>query len=571
MIHRRSTALWLAAILAAFSALVAGELVAIHLDEQEAGVLTSTELIELKAQLYDSPKDESIKENIRDLDVRARQDYYRNRDRFRWAGYLLLAALAGLIASGRRYFELAPDRSGDAVMEKRSMSPRSRSVAALVGVAGIVAVVLIIGSFMGGPKLPTTDMTQGMDGGEVIDEAALFLENYYANWPCFRGPDNLGIATTDGDWPTSWSVEPRVNIVWETTAPVHGLSSPIIWGDRLFLTGADEVAMEVACLDRETGDVLWITPVDIDLGDEEFEVWEDTGFAAPTPVTDGKRVYAMFACGVLAAFDFDGRQVWIKNLGIPDSAYGFSASLIEYEGVVILQFDQGMDNGDEALSKLIGFEAETGRRKWITHRPVPGSWSSPSLIRTDEFVTLVTTGDPWVIGYDPSNGQEKWRLDGLAGDIAPSPAYAGGDILVTNDAAETLAIPTGGSGDITETHIKWDYDDGLPDTSSPVIAHGRAFLVAPGGMFVCLDMESGELIWEVFIESGATASPILAGDLIHLACEDGMVRVIDIRKDKYEVVDHGDMLEPLLATPAFLDGRIYLRGEGYIVCVGKTQ
>ncbi|HUT23264.1 MAG TPA: PQQ-binding-like beta-propeller repeat protein, partial [Sumerlaeia bacterium] len=510
---------------------------------------------ELKKHLAGNPEDEALRERLRQRDLEIRKEYYRSRRRFVWAGYLLLLGLAAFIASVRWFFSLSPAAGEIVLPSQRPSAPPRRYGAIAAGVVAALglAVLTYLGVFHR-PVLPPADW----------EEQAVA-----AVWPCFRGPGNIGVAGS-GDFPTTWSATTDRNIVWKVEVPASGKSSPVVWGDRIFLSGANEAELRVVCFDRASGAVLWNSRAVAPQGtDEKAEVFEDTGFAAPTPVTDGKRVYAMFGTGLLAAFDLEGRRAWTKHLGAPENAYGFASSLMLHENVVILQFDQGAE-AKEGKSRLLGFEASTGRILWETPRPAPNSWASPALIQTPERAELITCADPWIIAYDPASGAELWRVDGLYGDVAPSPTFGGGVVFVTNDSAQILAIRPGGSGDVTKTRVLWTFDEGMPDIASPVTDGRRVLQVAAGGMLTCINAETGELLWEEYLDSAASSSPILAGDLVYLTCEDGATRIFRLA-EKFEVLSRGELGEPVYATPAFVDSRIYVRGAKHLFCIGQQS
>ncbi|MCX7015488.1 MAG: PQQ-binding-like beta-propeller repeat protein, partial [Candidatus Sumerlaeota bacterium] len=384
------------------------------------------------------------------------------------------------------------------------------------------------------------------------------------NWPSFRGPGGIGVAA-EGDWPTTWSLPKSVNIAWSSDVPYDAPSSPILWADRLFLTGADGNTGHVLCFNRSTGEQLWDKSVEPPAG-KTYEIPEETGAAVPTPCADGRRVYAIFGTGLLAAFDFDGNQAWLADIGPFDSAYGFASSPIAAENLVIVQADQG-NTPRAGLSALLGFDAATGKVAWKTPRPVRGTWSSPALIQTESRSELIATCEPWVTAYDPKTGAELWKVEGLEGDVAPSATFGGGLVFAAQDGSELLAIRPGGAGDVTQTHVVWKAEDGLPDVASPATDGKRLIQVAAGGYVTCYDAQAGKLIWETYLPNSASASPIVAGGRAYIACEDGVTTILALGGDKAQTVGRGELGEGVRATPAFADSRIYLRGEKHLVCV----
>jgi outer membrane protein assembly factor BamB len=293
---------------------------------------------------------------------------------------------------------------------------------------------------------------------------------------------------------------------------------------------------------------------------------EPTGYASPTAATDGERVYVFFATADLAAVDFQGNLVWKKHLGDPNNTYGIATSPIVYDGKVILQFDRGT-MPDEDLSRLIAFDPKTGEEVWSVKRPVVNSWSTPVVTETETGIELITAAAPWVISYDPDMGTELWRAQVLSGDVAPSPVVARNVSYVTNEYAKVAAVQTGGVGDVTDTKVLWTAQDGMSDAPSP-ICDGRLFLqVHSRGRVTCYDAAEGKMVWDETIDSPFWASPTLVGDTVYLPSADGKVYLFELA-ESFDLSVTLDMGEPVLATPAFADSRIYIRGEQHLFCIG---
>ena len=611
MRNHRLIALSLSVLFGLFILTTAATVFQIYRQELKTGVLASEEIDKLKIALGEDPKNEDLINTIRDIDLELRRENIRNRKRFEWAGYMAVLALVAWVASVRWFLSTFPSRKVPPLTAKlqdarRPLALRNRKVGLFTSGVAVGAIFLILGlmALFRTPELPPLDWGKAADAsdGDAIDPDSPFKQN----WPCFRGPGNLGFAGP-GDWPTTWTVavdpstdaaggletEPLatspslagdVNIAWRTEIPIFGLGSPVVWRDRVFLSGsyeheADETDPEaeipppelrVLCVDRATGDILWDNAVDIPGGfDEEFEEADDSGYAATTPATDGKHIIAFFANGILAAFDFEGEQAWIRNLGIPDNMYGATNSLIVENNILLFQFDQGMDAEDE-LSKLYGIDTATGKTLFAIPRPVAGSWASPSIIRTPERVEFITLSDPWIIAYDPSNGKEFWRMDLLSTDMTPSSTYADGMLFVTSESAELYAIKPGGQGDVTETHVAWSHDDGMPDIASPVTDGKYVLQPASGGFLNCVSVERKETAWEKYLPESASASPILADGKVYLFCEDGSAWIFKMG-DEYEHVGTGDVGEQIYATPAFVDSQIIVRGVERLICIETTD
>ncbi len=565
--------------------------------------LNSPDFVALRMRLLEDPQDDAAREELRALDREMREAYFDRRRFTAWGGWLLLGTAGLCLFFAKRAATLCrPLPDPQEVDEEDQEDPDLRElraatwcVAAVGGSAVLLALVLAVGfrtvlptdlrewaevelAEPAAPDEPPRPAEPEPEPGLVIaspDELPDLPAGYpdrdevQRYWPRFRGPGGRGWSAWS-NLPDTWDGETGEGILWKTPIPRPGNSSPIVWGDRLFVTGGDEEAREVYCLDANTGELLWqravVTPEGID--GEAPEVMAATGLAAPTAVTDGRRVYAMFATGDLAAFDFDGHLRWQRSWGVPDNAYGHAASLEMYRDRLLIQYDQGTRNDE--LSRVIALEAETGRTVWQQVREVPNSWSSPIVIHGDPGPQLITTAAPWVIAYAPEDGREIWRVDYLFGDVGPSPTYAEGVVYVANEFPGAAAIRADGSGDVTDTHLLWEADLGVPDTSSPLATDELVFLAATYGILTCYDArEGGEPLWELEFDSNLISSPSLVGDVIYLFGEEGDLWIIEPEREEGRIVAQNSLGERCVTSPAFQDGRMYIRGETHVFCIGN--
>jgi len=558
---QRFLALSLLGLSALFSGVVVGGLVVTYLEESATGYPESALLKELQLQIDKDPRNETLKTLHREEDLRIRQAQDARRRRVQVGAWLLLAGLAAAVVSGRWYASLdaglpAARKAGQEPNETTGLSPRARGVIAVTAVGVLLVATLVV---------------MNVDWTRMTEEVS-----FRDNWPRFRGPTGMGVVPA-GDWPRKWDAASGENILWKTQVPLPGKSSPVVWGRRIFLSAGDAKTQKVFCYDRTSGALLWETNVQspetrklVEAGPEEgITMSEDTGYAAPTPVTDGKRLYVVFVTADVAAVDFSGRVAWVRNLGKPENTYGLASSLAIYKDTVIFQFDQG-SGSEEGKSALLGLDAATGSTVWRTERPVGSSWSSPLVAATDNGTIIVTCGAPWVIAYEPEFGGELWRCEGLAGDVAVSPVYAAGMVYVTNDAAQVMAIRTGGKGDVTKTHVVWAATQGMPDAASP-ISDGRFFLqAAASGEVTCFDAAKGNLLWSQSFDGGFWSSPMLVGDVVYATDMDGKTTLFKLA-DKYEVLGENKLGETVHATPAFSGGHIFFRGTKHLFAVGGKK
>ena len=389
---------------------------------------------------------------------------------------------------------------------------------------------------------------------------------FQANWPRFRGPGGAGVSA-HGEVPLSCDLKTGANIVWTASVPAAGFSSPVVWGSRVFLSGGDEATCEVMCFDVPTGKLLWQRAVPKAPGSaaEKAEVPDQCGMAAATVATDGRRVYAMFANGDLAAFNFDGSVAWSKNLAVPKNPYGHATSLLTWQDRVIVQFDQGLP--DDELSKLYAFDGATGAVVWVQPRPTGASWATPIVFEAAGQSQVVTLAVPWVIAYSAKDGKELWRADCLDGEVTPSPIFAGGLLLVPSPSVKLQAIRPDGHGDVTKTHLGWVAEDGIPDVTSPVSNGELVFVCDSGGMLTCYDAKDGKKQWQQDFGDGCNASPSIAGNRLYFITKKGVLVVVEVAR-KFKELARSPLGEPVFASPAFAHNKIFVRSMKRLICIG---
>ena len=394
-------------------------------------------------------------------------------------------------------------------------------------------------------------------------------EEFHANWPRFRGPDGGGVSA-QSDAPLTCDVKTGANIAWMAGVPAAGYSSPVVWGDRVFLSGGDEAKREVMCFDALSGKLLWQSAVPKTAGspDESPEVPEQCGMAAGTVATDGRRVYAMFANGDLAAFYLDGALAWSKFLGFPKNPYGHAASLLTLQDRVIVQFDQG--EADDKLSKLYAFDGATGVVAWQQPRPVGASWATPIAFDAAGKSQIVTLAVPWVIAYSAKDGSEIWRADCLDGEVTPSPIFAGGTLFIVSPSNKLQAIRPDGQGDVTGTHLGWLAEDNIPDVTSPVSNGELVFVLDSAGMLTCYDAKDGSKQWDHDFRDECHASPSIAGNRLYLITRKGALVVVEAAR-QFKELGRSALGEQIFASPAFARNKIFVRGLKHLICIEEKK
>jgi outer membrane protein assembly factor BamB len=388
-----------------------------------------------------------------------------------------------------------------------------------------------------------------------------------ANWPRFRGPDGNGVAETTA--PVKCDVKSGENIAWTSEVPASGFSSPVVWGDRVFLSGGDEEKRVVLCFDAASGKLLWQQAVpEPSENNEKPELHDECGMAAGTVATDGRRVYAMFASGDVAAFDFDGKVVWSKRLSVPKNPYGHAASLLTWQDRVIVPLDQG--DPDDKLSKLYSLDSATGAVVWEQPRPVGASWATPIVFDAAGQAQIATLAVPWVIAYAAKDGAELWRAECLDGEVTPSPIFAADTLFVVSPANKLQAIRPDGHGDVTKTHLSWMAEDGIPDITSPVSNGELVFVINTGGMLTCYDAKEGTKQWEHDLSDECNASPSIAGGNLYLITKKGTLVVTEAARE-FKELGRSPLGEAVVASPAFAQHRIFVRGAKHLICISEKH
>jgi outer membrane protein assembly factor BamB len=413
-------------------------------------------------------------------------------------------------------------------------------------------------------------------------------------WPQWRGPARNGVAPAGG-YPIEWSA--TTNVLWKTSIEGRGHSSPIIWGNRIFLTtdvegevipgagapvhvrdggtylhpqseGADRRhRLEVIALDTVSGELLWSrTAHDGPVFDNRNR---SNTYASPTPSSDGERIFAYFGSQGVFAYDFDGERVWKVDLGpIRTWGHGHGTSPLLFEGKLVLQVDQNEGDG----SFLVALDAATGREVWRTARRERINYSSPILVETRQGVMqLVTSSYDVVISYDPATGEERWRSEGFVGNAVPTPVATRDVVIVASGYPDKLVrairIPAPGE---KAGEVVWEYRKGTGYVPSPLLHWGYLYLVSDKGILTCLEPETGRVVYEggrVPVPSFFRASPVAWEDRILIGSEEGDYFVVQAGAN-HRVLAHNTIEERVIASPALAHGRIYLRGEKHLYAIG---
>lgn len=515
--------------------------------------LDSPALKTLMAELNEDPENKGLRDQIRALDLLARKAYFTHMWQLRTGSFLLfvfvlifLVSLKYIQAQVQSLPDLSEQPENNQLWSQRMLSRQWLFYSG----AGLFVIVFLLVLFS----------ENNLSAGNDQPAAGPTIEEIRENWPNFRGPHGNGnVYQTDSEFPVFWNVEAGENVLWESEVPLPGFSSPIVWGNRLFLSGADKNTQQIYCWDTESGALLWTGDGDGIPGspDKAPNVTDDTGYAAATMATDGNRVFAVYATGDIAAWDFEGKRLWAKNLGVPDNHYGHSSSLMVYQDRLLVQYDQNTGG------RILALNVENGNVIFDKQRDVKISWASSIVVNTGSRDEWILNAEPFVMSFNPINGNELWRLDCMMGEIAPSPVYADGVVFAVNEYARLAAIDPQ-----NPEELLWEYDDYLAEVSSPVATADFVLSATSYGSVGCFDAKSGEMIWENDFDEGFYSSPILLGNTVYLMNMHGIMYVFEAFPE-LKMISENPLGSEGLTTPAFKDGRIYIRGPENLICIEK--
>ena len=395
------------------------------------------------------------------------------------------------------------------------------------------------------------------------------------NWPAWRGPHRDGVSA-ERNLPLRWDTEE--NITWKLALPQWSGSTPIIWGDKIFLNVADGRAIQLWCVDRNTRVPIWKRRLS---GGNHRE--RKQNMSSPSPVTDGRHVYVMTGTGIFTAFDFEGNQRWRRDIqqdyGRFGLNWGYASSPLLFEDALFVQVLHGMRTNDP--SYVLRIDKNTGQTVWRVERPTdaraesPDSYATPALLQYDGVTEIVITGGDVVTGHDPEDGEELWRADGLNPRnnrnyrIVASPVVADGLIYAPTRVRPLLALKPGGRGDVTTSHLVWSTRNG-PDVPTPVTDGTYFYIINDSGIVWCLDAKTGEEIYgrKRLRRSTYSASPVLADGKIYITNEDGLTTVLKAGPE-FEVLAENALDDYCLSSPAISDGQIFIRTTRYLYAIGE--
>jgi outer membrane protein assembly factor BamB len=394
------------------------------------------------------------------------------------------------------------------------------------------------------------------------------------NWPAWRGPHGNGVSTASG-LPVSWSHD-RPGL-WRVPLPEAGNSTPVVWGNRIFLTQpvSAENRINLMCFDLGEGKLLWQSGTVV----EQRERTHNTNpHGSASAVTDGERVVCWFGSAGLAAYDFEGRQLWRTDLGEHSHQFGYGGSPVIHGDLVFLNFGPG------SREFLVAVDKRTGKERWrhvsgtAPADDIYGTWSTPFVGEWRGRTELISALRGELAGLDPRTGKVLWHTSGHGPQAKASPVAGEGVVVMSGDLQSSeVAVRLGGSGDITETHQLWKRTPPKRRVGTGVIHNGRYFGVQTSGIADCLDLKSGEVLWEERLTgSGANnavwSSPLLAEGRLYIMNQSGDVFVLRAG-DRFEVLAMNPLKEPTNSSVVPVHGGLLLRTHQALwrISAGKTQ
>lgn len=394
-------------------------------------------------------------------------------------------------------------------------------------------------------------------------------------WPRFRGPTGQGVSR-EKNLPTKWSATD--NIAWKTDIPGEGWSSPIVWGDRVFLTTATEggQSCHVLALSRSEGKILWdATAFRQTKGHKQAK----NSYATPTPVTDGERVYAAFNDGGIVALTVDGRRAWVNQSVQHYSEHGLASSPIRYKDTLIMSFDGSSQGPDKKVgwqkpwdrSFVLALDAKTGEERWRARRgPSRIAHTTPIVTPVDGGDELISSAGDVIQGFDPRTGERRWSVPAEGEGVVPSPVQGEGLVFAVSGFGKPRlrAVQLEKGDDAKTRKIVWETKNNVPMMASVLHVKPYLFFVSDNGIAVCLKAATGELLWSERLGGSYSASPVFADGHVYFLSDSGQTTVL--RADaKFQAIARNNLNEPCRASMAVSRGQLFIRTATHLVCIGK--
>ena len=553
-----------------------------------------TGVMETLKELNDTSEDnESLQQQIRALDLLSRKAYFVKEGQLKTGLYLLLGMALVLVSCLNLYYKETknlPEKDYDPIDEWMTKSHARKylgwaaAIALLIGVGFVAFKAKLWNGFAGNtaeetallqdeiveavevqdsePHEEVSDSvpTDSVKNEENVDSVKVEEDDkptLKIASKAFRGNNSSATSSARGI-ATSWNLNNKKNILWQTSIPKHGYNSPVITGRNVFITGADAQSRELYCYDVWTGELKWTVKADGIAGSPSImpNVNADTGLAASTVATNGEQVCAIFATGDVICADMEGKRLWAKNIGLPDNHYGYASSLLMYGNTLIIQYQNNSN------AQVLALNAKNGNTIWSKKANDKIAWSSPIIATLGGKSALVVMGNPAIAAYNPDNGSELWRVECMSGEVGSSPASASGVVYGASEYAKCIAI------DGTTGETLWEANDYLPECSSLAATKELVFCATSYGMVCAYDAKTGTVKKEHDLSTPFYSSPVVVDGKVYLFSNSGKVYIFSA--STFDLVTSFETGEKTFATPAFTDGMMIVRSDKSLYCVKKN-
>jgi outer membrane protein assembly factor BamB len=421
----------------------------------------------------------------------------------------------------------------------------------------------------------------------IVFTFVLAVTSSAEDWPGFRGPTGQGISG-ETNLPVEWSA--TKNVAWRADVAGEAWSSPVVWGDRVFLTTATNrgTSCRVVCLDAGSGKVLWDVPVLEQVPDRKEK---RNSYATPTPVTDGQRVYAFFGGGGAVAVDFAGKIQWTYTADAFYSQHGLGASPILYKDLLIMPWDHSIKGNPEPKigwqipwdrSYVLALDKNTGQVRYKAKRGLSRiAHMTPQVVTVDGRPQLVSPAGDVVEGFDPETGERLWWAESGGEGVVPSPVFGDGMVFSSSGfptpepgkkfrAAIRAFKLSGAKGEVTKSHLAWEQTKSPTMIPSLLFQDHLLYGLTEEGILQCMDAASGEVIYKERLKGGYSASPVGAEGRVYCTNNDGNTTVVQAGRE-FKQLAYNELNEPTQASLAVANGAVYLRTATHLYCLKKAK
>ena len=432
-------------------------------------------------------------------------------------------------------------------------------------VIAVLGLVLASGLWGGISELGSPPLAGAVEAPQEADLRIVVAEGEGQRyWPNWRGPSGQGLVE-DAGYPDTWS--DTENVLWKAPVPGIGHSSPIVWKDQIFLTTSYENGTKMAVLsyDRDSGEMLWETPVPFA---SREHIHTKNSHASATAVTDGTLVFASFGQQGLVAVDLEGNLVWHNQIEDLDNYHGSAGSPVLYKDTVIIYQDH------RGTSFVAAFDKQTGDVVWRIDREASTGWGTPIIIDSGERDELIVSSQSKIYSYDPASGEEYWTVAGNLFEVIPTPVVGHGLVFASSGrAGPTFAIRPGGSGDVTDSHVAWTTQKGSPFVPSAIVVDEYLFMMNDMMSIVTnYEAATGKLVYQGRLgrasREGFSASPVALDGKVFFTNDGGQTFVLEVGAE-FKLLHVNELNARTLASPALVDGKWYFRTDSELIAIGN--